>query len=495
MSSPLQLLRIDAHGLEAFQCHKRELTRLASFETGEFDRFAAWLQTQPHKVRYRVLADLVDERFEIETLPRIRGADRRALITRRLTNGFPDPSYAKAETLGIDRRAGTERLLFSGLARPARLQPWIAALHELGRAPELLASPSQLFAHFLPGNRPVLTVSFSRAGMRLTLIEAQQARLSRMVESADTDAVLHDSSWQLEIDRTLHYATTHRAEQDGRTPRVVVVAPAMDLSRGGTATGSGEVAPKHLAPSELGAPPITAAELDASHVAPPAIDSSALLLHWLSRAPGTLGWSGPSPGHTANLRLGAALALGASALLLVAGLSLATHHWHVSKAATNELAKLKREITHLQREHNALSAAHAILDAKPAQIIDTVRQINAERNSALDPLALLTRLANAFAKHPELELQTLAWSPLPQSSQPPASGAPSSLSPAPTPNLAQVKLTLAPGSPTHPNPALDALVNHLEAEGAQDVLVHTRIDGIARIELQLPAPFAAESDR
>jgi|GEM_PF-4414618 len=485
MSSPLQLLRIDAYGLEVFQCHKRELTRLASFATGEFDRFAAWLQTQPHKIRYRVLADLVDERFEIETLPRIRGADRRALITRRLTNGFPDPGYAKAETLGIDRRAGTEQLLFSGLARPARLQPWISALHASGRTTELTTSPSQLLAHFLPGERPVLTVSFSRAGMRLSLIEGCRASLSRMVESAHAEAVLDDASWQVELDRTLHYAVTHRAERDSSTPGIVVIAPATALSLSGAATNAGHATPKYLAPSALGAPPITAAEHGGPHVRPPATDSSALLLHWLNCAPRKLGWSGPSPGHTAHLRLGATLALGASALLLVAGIGLAHQHWHASKAATNELAKLKREITHLQREHNALSAEHAMLDARPAQIIDTVRQVTHERNSALDPLALLTRLANAFEKHPELELQTLAWSPLP----------PSSPSHAPTPTIARVKLTLAPGSPTRPNPALDALANHLEAEGAHDVLVHASIDGIARVELQLPVPLAAEPDR
>ena len=334
MASPLFLLRIDNLGLEIFLKHKREFTRVAVFSNGEYGAFADWVHGQPHRTRFRVLVDLADESFEAEELPRTRGADRRALISRRLSSYYPQPTYASAESLGCDRNANTELLLFSGLGRPARLDAWMAAVSDGKLETELLISPARLIAHFVPGlnstispptaaGAPLLVANFTRAGMRVSLIEARSARLSRLVEGFDAHAVLDDDRWRTELERTLHYASSRQTSSTAAAPNLVVIAAASLLPVPPVASDSGCARTHHLDPVALGG----------HQAGTPPSDSTALLLHWLARAPRRIGWPGPSPSASAAARHLHALALGAGAIVLVGGIAIAGHQWQAAAAA------------------------------------------------------------------------------------------------------------------------------------------------------------------
>jgi len=467
MSSPTILLRIDALGLDAFQIDKNSINRIATFTHGERSQFADWLQAQAPRARYRLLVDLSDESFEVETLPRVRGTDRRALIARRLAQSFTDPAYAKAESLGVDRQAGTEKLLFNGLTRPSRLQAWMSALHDSGRAIELMTSPGRLLAHFLPGTSSRLAVSFSRAGMRLTLIEAGQARLSRLLESITAETVLDGVDWQTELDRTLHYARAHGADVGDEKLRVVIVAPATVLTTHASAASTHIPAAEYFDPNAHASPDASAS----------ATDSTALLLSWLKRAPPKLGWPGPHPQHAAKLRQLAPFALGCGVLALLAGLGLSTLYWRATAAAEQARITLQREITQLQREHAALQAEEAALDAKPAQMIDIVHRIALERSAAIDPQALLSRLANSLEHTPTLQLHTLTWAP--------------ALTTEAGSSIAQVDMTVSAAPPAQLMPTAKSLTAHLEAQGARQIALQAKTDRSLQITLLLPLETTA----
>ncbi|HQZ02371.1 MAG TPA: hypothetical protein PKW99_06950 [Thauera sp.] len=467
MTSPLVLLRIDALGLETFQCHKNEIIRSAAFASGEQRALAEWLRGQARNTRYRAMADFADESFELEALPRVRGSDRRALIARRLSNWYPQPAYATAETLGIDRATRTEQVLFSGLGRPARLEAWLSVLNDAGLASELLISPSRLIAHFLPGSH--LVASFSRAGMRLTLVKHRLARLSRMVEAFDAQTVLNDDSWRAEIDRTLHYASSRQSHSStanaGAATDVVILAPTSALAAQSSSPFAGVTLTRHLDPAER-APLLPDA---------PATDSSALLLHWLARAPRKLGWPGPNPDAPLYLPRLTALALGAGALLCVGGIALAGLRWQVIQATHDARSALQAEILTLQRERTELDVINDQLDAPPAQIIDIAHQFERERASATPPLAVLRPLAEAIEQTPELPLHTLSWSaPRPDSTNQLA-GHPG----------VQIELTLKPDNAQR-SAAIEGLLMHLEAGGARSIELTGGTDGYARLALLLP---------
>ncbi|WP_341645908.1 hypothetical protein [Thauera sp. SDU_THAU2] len=458
------LLRIDALGLEAFQAGKHPLARLAGFATGEQGAFIDWLRGQPGKTRYRMLVDLADECHETETLPRTRGADRRALLGRHLAAWYPQACYARADTLAIDRKADTEQILFSGLARPAGVDVWASALSRAGCSCERLVPASELIAHALPGPARLI-VCRSRAGMRLTLVAGHAARLSRLLEhigsGADDDPTR--AEWQHEIERTLQYANK------------------LQLQAGEAAT---EDPGGHLQVALLTAGPAHATEVqlhpldplgaDSIHIT----DSSELLLAWLARAPRKLGWPGPSPDAAFPLRHVRKLALGAGVLLFAGGTGIAAMHWQAARGAEESRAALQRETARLQHELTELTAAHAGLDAPPARIIDTIRLVAHESGTAIMPLDVLRPIADSLEHAPGLALQALEWSPAPAGAEP---------------ALVRVRMNLSSAAGANAYAAIEAIVAHLARRGAR--LIDTRADagGDTQLELLLtPKPVQVQ---
>ncbi len=196
--------------------------RFAPHQTTDFAR---WVAARPRGSRFRVLVDLGEEAYETEVLPRVRGADRRALIARRLAQWFPQPIWARADTLPDkprQRGAATECVLFSGLTRPERIDPWIDALQSAHARIECTIPVSALLAA-CDGLADGLLVSFSRAGMRVTLIAEGRARLSRLVEDYPSGAAAQNAEWLLEIARTARYAST--VIGGTAQPLVSIIAP------------------------------------------------------------------------------------------------------------------------------------------------------------------------------------------------------------------------------------------------------------------------------
>ena len=450
----LVLLRIDALGLEAFQGGEHPPAGLASFAAGERSAFIDWLRSQPRKARYRLLVDLADESHETETLPRTRGADRRALTGRRLAAWYPQACYARADTLHIDRKANTELILFSGLARPAGVDVWTSALRDAGCGCERLVPASELIAHALRGATRLI-VSHSRAGMRLTLVDGHIARLSRLVESSSDGP--DRAGWQHEIERTLHYANS------------------LQLQTGEHPAGSLQIAVLSAGPTRGAEAKLQALDLsrhDFHETGMAFTDSSELLLNWLARAPRKLGWPGLSPDAHPISRHARSLALGTGLLLSAGGTGMAGMHWLAAEEAHEHHAALQRETARLQHDLTELAAIHAGLDAPPAQIIDTVKQVAQEQSSAILPLAVLRPIADILDQTPGLTLKTLDWSPAPADT-----GS----------HLVNVRLSFAADAPdSHAGrTAVDAFVALLGRRGARHLATQRDPAGDTHIELLL----------
>jgi hypothetical protein len=76
-----------------------------------------------------LLADLADEGFQIESLPYTQGADRQALLSRKLGQYFYGAPLATALSFGRDKGGRRdEKFLFTALTRPQLFEPWLAAL-------------------------------------------------------------------------------------------------------------------------------------------------------------------------------------------------------------------------------------------------------------------------------------------------------------------------------------------------------------------------------
>lgn len=79
-----------------------------------------------HKNHYRLAVDTVDESCIRASIPRLRGADRRALVQHRIQHAFPPSALTFTTPLGINKaQPPQEELLISGLSQADKLGPWL----------------------------------------------------------------------------------------------------------------------------------------------------------------------------------------------------------------------------------------------------------------------------------------------------------------------------------------------------------------------------------
>ena len=181
---------------------------------------------------FALVADLAGEDFHEEQIPWLRGADREAVVQRRLAQRYRDTRLAAALTLGPintpQRR--NERLLLASFTNTQQFGPWLDALEEAGAklagvySVPLLA-PSLAAALGSPSGR-TLVVTANRAGLRQCFIDGGRlrfARLERTVEMVPQALALFVRSETL---RLAQYLTTLRAlPRDGGALQALVVAP------------------------------------------------------------------------------------------------------------------------------------------------------------------------------------------------------------------------------------------------------------------------------
>src|SRR5262245_54741171 len=181
---------------------------------------------------FALVADLAGEDFHEEQIPWLRGADREAVVQRRLAQRYRDTRLAAALTLGAvttpQRR--NERLLLASFTNTHQFGPWLDALEEAGiklagvYSVPLLA-PALAAALGVRRGR-ALVVTANRAGLRQCFVEDGKlrfARLERTVEMVPQALALFVRSETL---RLAQYLTTLRAlPRDGGALQALVVAP------------------------------------------------------------------------------------------------------------------------------------------------------------------------------------------------------------------------------------------------------------------------------
>src|SRR2546422_4782318 len=140
---------------------------------------------------FAVLADLAGEDFHEEQIPYVRGADREALVSRRLAQRYRDTRLAAALSLGQvatpERR--NERVLLTSFTNTQQLAPWLDALEEAGtRLSGVYSAPllAPALARKLGAKAGrAFVVTINRAGLRQCFIEAGRLRFARLERTVD----------------------------------------------------------------------------------------------------------------------------------------------------------------------------------------------------------------------------------------------------------------------------------------------------------------------
>jgi hypothetical protein len=161
--------------------------------------FSTYVAGAPESLFY-VLADVVEEDFFQENIPYVRGADRRAMLARKLAQRYRDASLALPLSLGSETHAGRreERILYMSFTNTHQFQPWLEAFRSNDArvagvfSVPLVAAQTGKRLGFKGGR--YLMVSRQQAGLRQSYIENGRIRFSRLgrMDFSDPRALAQD---------------------------------------------------------------------------------------------------------------------------------------------------------------------------------------------------------------------------------------------------------------------------------------------------------------
>jgi len=123
-----EFLVLDASRITLYRREKRQWLRLAEFapDATGLAEFIAWRRKEARPLM--LVSDLPEEGFAIESIPKLSGGERKALLQRKIKRHFPDTPYVATRTLSRQVKQGRkeETLLFSSLPL-LPLADWLAA--------------------------------------------------------------------------------------------------------------------------------------------------------------------------------------------------------------------------------------------------------------------------------------------------------------------------------------------------------------------------------
>ncbi|MFZ2854474.1 MAG: hypothetical protein WAZ34_10245 [Rhodocyclaceae bacterium] len=131
---PRHLLYLSAQQATAFGWQNGELLEETHFATTAAGRqqFAAYLE-EHGKSGFALLANVAEEGFQIESIPFLRGADRQAMIRRRLGQRFFNARLSTSYSLGHEKkRRKNERILLAALTDTPFFEPWLECIAGAG---------------------------------------------------------------------------------------------------------------------------------------------------------------------------------------------------------------------------------------------------------------------------------------------------------------------------------------------------------------------------
>jgi hypothetical protein len=181
---------------------------------------------------FALLADLAGEDFHEEQVPVLRGADREAVVQRRLAQRYRDTRLAAALSLGqvTTPQRRNERLLLASFTNTHQFTPWLDALEESGaRLAGVYSVPllaPALAARLGARGQRTLVVSANRAGLRQCFVENGKLRFARLERTVEMVPQALAAFVRSETLRLTQYLTTLRAlPREGAPLQALVIAP------------------------------------------------------------------------------------------------------------------------------------------------------------------------------------------------------------------------------------------------------------------------------
>lgn len=405
----IRLLYLNTHRLSAFAWQQGKLVPEGVFDNNNegLGDFAHYLGTH-ERGRFALLANVAEEGHAHETIPFLRGTDRQALISRKISQHFQGTPLATAISLGYEKtRRKNEKLLLSALTNPAHFDPWLQRLGNAAVALSGIYSVAQLGGTLLKKlglpTEHCLLLTQQDHSIRSSYLVNGQAAFSRMAPLTDSSIAGIASAFATESGKLHQYLTGQRLiGRDDSLPVFIVAHPL-------TLPAIEKACPDRPQLQYRTIDSHTAAGKLALHQLPEDNRCDLLFMHLLAIAPPAQQFGNEIHRHhfrLAQLRNGL-LAAGAVALL-ASGLYSAKNLYD---------AKLLRdEVRQLQASENDLARRYRdTADNLPQVDVDndSLRQLTTQYadlvRQQLKPGPAFRMLGEALDRVPQVRLEAIEW--------------------------------------------------------------------------------------
>jgi len=404
-----RLLYLNTHRLTAYAWRRGRLHAEGAFDNGDegLAAFRDYLQ-QYRQSHFSLLANIAEEGHVLETIPFLQGADRRALITRKIGQHFMGSPLATAFSLGFEKsRRKNEKLLLSALTNPAHFEPW---LHRIGETEAPLAgiyTVAQLAGPLLhklgsEAKRCVL-LTMQDHSIRESYVVDGRTLFSRMATINDSSIAGIASGFAAEASKLQQYLIGQRLIGRDESLPVYIIAyppaiPAIEKSCPDRGNLSFSIIDSQDAAEKLGLK------------TPPEDNRCDLLyLHLLAAAPPRQQFANEAHRHDFRLAQIRQAILGVGLVALLGGLLFTARESYTAHS-------LRQETRELQASEGELSTRYSEIAASFPQLgidNDTLRRLT-DRHAELShqqrqPDRALLRLSRAVDQVPAIALESIEW--------------------------------------------------------------------------------------
>lgn len=459
--SQRRLIYLSVHHLTAYRWQSGVLSREASFEVGESGRaeFATYLAANAKGV-FSILANVSEEGFHIEMIPFLRGADRQAIISRKLGQVFFNTRLATSLSLGYERtRRKDERVLLAALTNYDVFAPWLAAMNQAEIALAGLYSlpllGSDLLRRLGVADERCLFLTIQDQSIRQSYFENGALHFSRLTPLNNSSIGGIAQTFAAEAFKLQQYLVSQRLLGRRQPITAYLIAHAN--------------AKAAIDSSCIDSETLSFAVLDIEQAArkcrlesvPEDTRCETLFLNLLAVAPPRVQFAGEPQRHHYHLHLMRSVLQSAGAVVLLACLLLSGKQLFDAYRLNTEAEALRVETSVARRRYEEIVKSFPAIPTTNENLRGAINRYTQLEQANTSPEGLYREISRALQAAASVELEAIEWK----------AGVVSSIAPAaprgnPTQNdeeTAIVRGTLRLGGDSNPRQVLEALHRLVDA--------------------------------
>ena len=383
--------------------------RFAADDSG-VEAFREFLRER-RRALFSIVADVAGEDFHEDQIPFLRGADRDAVVRRRLAQRYRDTRLAAALSLGHvttpERR--NERLLLASFTNTNQVAPWLDALEDsdarlAGVYSVPLLAPAVAARLGVRAGR-CFVVTMHRTGLRQCYVDDGRLRFARLERAVDLAPAALAAFARSETLRLAQYLATLRAlpREGGPVPVLVVAPPGHHTTFQHALASDARLVFTTIEAAEA------ARKVGVGSI-PEGTGAEALYLHLAAAKPPREQFASRDDRRRYfiwQLQRGlvAAGALGMAACMLYAG-----GKWLDSASLREQAVAREGEARAAAADYARITAGFPVTQTSTENLKLTVVEFQRLARLNAAPEAAYAHIARALERFPQFELDRIAWS-------------------------------------------------------------------------------------